>query len=666
MKNSLVALLFVPTLLSAQTSDSTQKVDTLIPVKTTISAIRGTNTTPITQTTLTASQVSERNFWQEMPFLLSTTPSITATADNGAFNSYTYMRLRGLDQTRINATFDGVPMNEPEDQGTYFSNFLGFNASVRSVQVQRGVGTSSNGTAAYAGSMNFESVNPLTDKLRGIEYSWNQGYSGDWTIANKTSGVYVRHNQQNIAGYRDNSGNRSNSTYLSAVTVGSRYTVKLSGFTGVSNNQMAYLATPLSILDTNPTFNPLSPEEDDRFQQTLGTLNVSLATGENTTLSITGFTNRLNGWYDVNLGDMNTFKLNSVWSGVIGNWMYTTPSLRVDLGGHLNTYNRVHAAEALGTELYRNSGDKNEQSGFIKIDKEILPSLHLIGDVQARNVMFRYNPDPNAFIRSRNITWSFLNPKIGATYLVGSNVKSYVSWGQNTREPTRTDMFAGFDNLDDSNIEFVGEFDRVRPERVRDLEAGIEYQQGNRTFAANVFNMSFTNEIAAIGKLSYIGLPLRKNVPESYRRGVELDGSYRRNRVTLQGNLTLMQSRIKTYTDDETGVVYNSVRPLLTPSVLSNHSIKVDITPKVNVVLGGRYVGESQLDNKNSNFVTPAFELLYLNTNVTIRNLMINGWITNLNNTRAFTGGYTDGVEPYYFIVNNRRASFMLMGRYSL
>jgi len=87
---------------------------------------------------------------------------------------------------------------------------------------------------------------------------------------------------------------------------------------------------------------------------------------------------------------------------------------------------------------------------------------------------------------------------------------------------------------------------------------------------------------------------------------------------------------------------------------------------KINVVLGGRYVGESQLDNKNSNFVTPAFELLYLNTNVTIRNLMINGWITNLNNTRAFTGGYTDGIEPYYFIVNNRRASFMLMGRYSL
>lgn len=655
-------LFLLATSLSAQQPDSTAKIDTLVPVKTTISAIRGTNTTPITQTTLSATKIADRNFWQEMPFLLSTTPSVTVTADNGAFNGYTYMRLRGMDQTRINATLDGVPLNEPEDQGTYFSNFLGFNASVQSLQVQRGVGTSSNGSAAYAGSMNFESVNPLI-KRRGIEYSMNRGYSADWTLASKADGVYVRHNQQDIMGYRDNSGNRSNSTYVTAMTVRSRYVAKFSGFTGVSRNQQAYLASPLSIITTNPTHNPLSPEEDDRFVQSFGSANLTLITGDNTTFNVTGYVNRLEGAYKVNLGDMYTFKLNSAWSGVITNWTYSTPDIRVDLGAHANVYNRAHAADTLGLELYRNSGDKNEQSAFVKVDKTVATGLHVIADVQARNVFFRYNPDQAAWIRSSNITWSFLNPKVGLTYLSSDKVKVYTSWGQNTREPTRTDMFAGFDNVDESNIEFVGALSRVRPERVQDLEVGVEYSGTNGALSANVFNMEFSNEIAAIGKLSYIGLPLRKNVSQSYRRGIEVDGSYRRNRVTFDGNVSLMQSRIKTYTDDETGAVYTNVRPLLTPSVLSNHSVKIDITSNVNVVLGGRYVGQSQLDNKNSTFTTPAFEMVYLNPNVTVGKITINGWITNLNNVRAFTGGYTDGIEPYYFVANNRKASIMLMGR---
>jgi iron complex outermembrane receptor protein len=652
MNKTLLLLFLLPSLAVAQ------KTDTLSTV--TVTAVRGTETTPITQTTLTKPTIDNRNYGQDMTFLLTTTPSITATSDNGATNSYTYMRLRGLDQTRINMTLDGVPLNEPEDQGVYFSNYPDFASSVQSAQVQRGVGTSSNGTAAYAGSVNFESIDPL-DSHRGIEWSYNQNRAADWTQTIGSTGIFFRHTIQNVPGYRDHSENRSNSTYLSSLSMVGRNLIRVTAFDGLSNNQLAYLATQKSTLDTNPTYNPLGKDEDDHFRQGFASVALTHLFSNGATFSVTPYYIHLRGSYRVRIDGLWNFSVASNWAGALANWTYKRDGLQTDIGLHANTYTRDHFMNIGSdrTEQYRNAGTKNEQSGFIKFDRSLSPRVNLVTDIQVRSTDFRYHPSGNSGVTSDYIRWTFLNPKIGVTFWQTPALRWYTSVGKNTREPTRSDMFAGFDNLDTSNVAFVGDFNRVKPERVRDVEAGVTYNRGWYAIGANLFNMDFHNEIAPIGQLSYIGLPLRKNVDASYRRGLEVDGRAHVRRLTLSSNLSVMQAKIRAYTD-AAGVTYRNVTPLLTPPVLSNTTVGVQLAHGLSVALDGRYVAASHLDNTNSNFVNPASFITAFHGSYTVRHLTTSLWVNNLNNQRAYSSGYTDGTEPYYFIIQPRNLSLGL------
>src|SRR6185503_19434155 len=157
-----------------------------------------------------------------------------------------------------------------------------------------------------------------------------------------------------------------------------------------------------------------------------------------------------------------------------------------------------------------NTGHKRDASGFAKVSYDIGRAT-LFGDLQLRRAEFRYTPDEAAGITSRAISWTFINPKLGLSYQATPALRAYVSYGRNSREPARNDMFAGFDNLDASNADFVGDLSRVRPETVHDLEAGVSLRRTAARLEANVFSMRFRNEIAPIGALSYLGLPLRKN-----------------------------------------------------------------------------------------------------------------------------------------------------------
>ena len=166
--------------------------------------------------------------------------------------------------------------------------------------------------------------------------------------------------------------------------------------------------------------------------------------------------------------------------------------------------------------------------------------------------------------------------------------------GGNGREPTRNDMFAGFDNLDTTNVEFIGTFDRVKPESVRDLEAGVAARLGRVWRAGELYAMDFHDEIAPIGPLSYLGLPLRKNVTRSYRRGVEIDVAVQATTsLTATANATLSHNRIDEYTDDATGVTYRDVEPLLTPRAMANASLVYALGHALTASLDGRFVGPS-------------------------------------------------------------------------
>jgi len=337
-------------------------------------------------------------------------------------------------------------------------------------------------------------------------------------------------------------------------------------------------------------------------------------------------------------------------------------------GAHANGYRRSHYAVVrpdLETRLYDNTGEKDDASAFAKATYGV-GAWSILGDLQVRHAAFRYEPDVNAGITSRRIDWTFVNPKIGVTWQANSAWRLYASYGRNGREPARNDMLAGFDNLDTSNVEFVGDFARVKPESVRDLEAGIALRTARFGVQANLYSMDFHNEISPIGELSYLGLPLRKNVASSYRRGVEIDAEFRAT-AALTGtlNATVSQNRIDAYTDDAAGVTYRDVEPLLTPRVIANASLRYALGRGLTTSLDGRFVGRSYLANtSDARFTTPGRATLDGTVGWTILRYTLGIRANNLTNTPFYTGGYTDGTTSYYYVLPQRNVFVTIRARF--
>ena len=621
---------------------------------------------PITQRVVSQQEIERQYSGQEMPFLLSTTPSVTVYSDGGAYSNYTYFRVRGIDQSRVNITLDGVPLNDAEDQGVFFSNFPDFANSMQSVQVQRGVGTSSQGVASYAGSINFESVALGRSERRG-EVQLSRGAfnttrgSAEWQSGLLPSrfAFYGRVSALDTDGYRHHAGNRSTGAFVSAGYFGERTSAKLTALTGVSKNQLAYLAASIDDIRADPRNNALPPSDRDRFDQTVVSLAVTRLLDAASTLSATAYTVDAGGDYDVTFGqDISNFNLASRVTGAFATYNRQMARWTLSTGAHANTYHRDHflfLRPDLSTELYRNRGEKDDASAFAKVAFDA-GRLTLFGDVQGRRTWYRYQPDRNAGIAPSRTAWSFLNPKIGATWTASPGLFLYASLGSNGREPARNDMFAGFDNVDTTNAAFVGPLDRVRPERVTNAEAGVTRRGQNLDVTVSAFAMRFRNEITPIGALSYIGLPLRKNVRSSLRDGVEADIAWRGFRRALIGvNATWMRGRIAEFTDDATGQTYRDVPPLLTPAFTSNQSLQFALTRSLSVGIDGRYVSRSYLANTgDARFVTPPAWLMDAAMTWSVRRVSVLAQLRNAFNREFFSGGYTDGTTSYYYVAAPR------------
>ncbi|HEY7396221.1 MAG TPA: TonB-dependent receptor, partial [Gemmatimonadaceae bacterium] len=614
----------IPTLLVAQAvprdtarTDSTraQKLE-----RVTISAVRAAGAAPISQKTITKAEIESRYFGQDVPLALqSVAPSLTSYAETGNYWGYSYIRLRGIDQSRINLTIDGIPLNDPEDQVLYFADFPDLANSLHTVQVQRGVGTSSNGTASFAGSINMETT-PLASGPRRAEAQLEGGAWGSYRLSGEYAtgllpsrfAAYGRVSALKTDGYRYHSGVEGRSLFFSGGYFGDRNIVKLVTTTGTMKDTMAYLAVPEAVLDTNRRVNPLTPRERDGFGERFVAASYTRLLNASSSLSTTAYRISASGDYDVLIDSLWNFNLKFVWYGATSNWSYRHDALQLDVGVNANTYARDHSAYVrpdLATALYLNTGHKQDVSSFVKASYTAGKAT-FFGDLQGRRAEFRYSPDEHSGITERSISWSFLNPKAGVTYALSGPVSVYASLGRTSREPARNDMFAGFDNLDTTNADFVGTLRRVRPESVRDLEMGLTYHGRSFSAQANVYSMDFRNEIAPIGALSYIGTPLRQNVGQSYRRGVEADVSYRPTpRLLLTANASASRNRIREFTDNsgDAPVTYRNVEPLLTPRFTSFARAQFAATNALSLALESQYTSRSFLQNtSDARYVLPA------------------------------------------------------------
>jgi iron complex outermembrane recepter protein len=646
-----------------------------------VTAVRG-GTAPISEKTITRAELQRRYTGQETPILLQSAPGVTAYSENGSASNYSYMRLRGIDQTRINITLDGIPLNEPEDQGLFFSNFPDFASSIASVQVQRGVGSSTHGTASYAGSVNFESV-PVAAVAAGGELQLTRGAYG----TSRASGIaqsgltpsgfagYARGSVQRTEGYRANSGNRSHGFFLSGGWFGARDVVKATLLTGISENQQAYLASPLSVLRVNPRDNPYgntpASAVGDRFHQGLASIAWTHELAPSLRFATTAYGFDAGGWYDVpgdaGLADAWNYNLHSRWGGVIGALDWTGEQATASLGLHASRYAREHWLETrpdLSARLYDNTGYKGEQSAFAKASVT-RGRATFSGDLQVRFAQFRYRPTDGSGVAPAAVRWSFVNPKVGASVRLTDALAVYASGGMNGREPTRADMFAGADDVDSVTARSVLPLTRVRPESVQDLEAGLTWRGRTVTAQANLFHMRFHDEIAPIGAINEIGYLLRKNVARSVRRGVEGDITWRVTpRLTATTAAAITAARIDEYRDDATGTVFENVTALMTPRFVSAQGIRAELSRWMSFDLDGRYSSRMMLTNTNDpRFVVPAS--WYGDAGITLRarSSSVLFQLRNVTNRRVYTGGYpgpvADGsdpsaMEPYYYTLAPR------------
>ena len=650
-----------------------------------VQAVRAEERTPVTKTDVDRTEIELLNRGQEMPFLLGRTPAVNFQSDSGLAAGYAYFNIRGIGQTRLNITLDGVPLQDPEDQALYFSNFGDFASVVDSIQVQRGVGTSSVGSASYGGSVNFASVNP--SEKRGLEAQVGGGSwgTGRGTVAAHSGqlggawGLYGRLSGQTTDGFREHSGVDQGTLYYGATRAGARSLFKLFGFSGRERTQLAYLATDEATLETDLRANPLSPEEKDRFGQDFVQAQYTHLVGGGTTLMAQGYYNGAQGWFRILSGeDLLQYGIDGHFVGLVLGATHRAGRLSLNWGAHANDFSRDHFMDVVGgARAYANTGLKNEVNTFLKATWDA-GRARLWADGQVRHARFEYQGDQPL----GSVSWTFFNPKAGVRFDPSPTVGLYASVGRMGREPARSDMLYGEDN---ASVPY--DLRAVEPEEVVNGEAGVEVRRGRLVGRADVYAMEFDNEIALTGELSEIGLPVRRNAGRSHRRGVELQLDYRTARWRLGATAAFSRNRIEEWTQvydvydadgawvESRSVAHRDVPPLLTPTVLLNGTVEWKPAAEVGLLLGARWVDAAQLDNTgNPGFRTPSFLDLDLQATVSLARWVKRGeprirvQATNLlDGDRLWPSGYSylyfvrdaagqDGLEgtAYYYPLATR------------
>jgi len=629
-------------------AQDTAKILELTPVL--VTSVRADKKTPVTQKTIGDTSIQESYQGQEIPILLSSLPSMYSNSDGGHAQGYSYVSLRGASQSRINMTLNGVPLNEPEDHGVYTSNFPSFINAIQSIQIQRGVGTSSNGAASFIGSVNFQSKNGF---YKGNEIQFGVGSFSTFRVnASISTGLkknfasFLNVGGISTDGFRRNSGSTGGSLFYTGGYYGSKQITKLVFFTGVSANRMAWEGSDEEILKSDFRNNPRGNDNEDLFKQTHLQLHNTILFNKQNRLKTILFYNHLNGHYDIYnrqelpiLGYYASEKQYSNWIGYVGQYEYNSQFFDVTLGTSLNTYTRYHDGIEYYTNTdkfqYSNSGRKDEVSGFIKINygnNEFRTFL----DIQGRYIKFDYSGD-----KLFNRSWSFLNPKLGIKEFITPNFDIYASMSMSHREPTRSTLF--------NNSFYLVDLNDVKPEKVVDIEIGSNYKSKRLKLQLNIYAMDFENEIVPAGPLGTNSLPKMINVQNSVRYGFEFDGDY-----SILKNLSYSACGSLSYNGFSRMGGYH----IFSPSLIINHSLTYN-WKQISLNLNQSIYSKAYIDVENK-YSVPACSTLGFNVSYTYKNCKVLLQGNNITNNRYYFNGYVIGTKRYLFpnALNNYYVTF--------
>lgn len=673
MKNYILYLAFILVVplwaQEAQPQDSTQtqNLDEVL-----VKAVRVQPNAPITHSNLTKKDIRKRNLGQDIPVLLNYLPSVVSSSDAGAGIGYTYLRVRGSDATRVNVTINGIPYNDAESQGTFWVNLGDFASSVESLQLQRGVGTSTNGSGAFGASLNI-----LTDGISenaGGEIANSFGSFGTRKHSIKfTTGLLNDHfefagrlSKIYSDGYVDRAFTDLKSYYLQGNYVDKNTIVKAITFGGKEKTYQAWYGLSKDQLEEDRTQNPYTYDnETDNYWQDhyqlhwIETLNANWST--NIGLNYT----RGKGYFEQfkdgrSAADYNNL-INEDSDVVVRRWLdnhfyvananvtYKKNSLELITGISYSDYTNDHYGEiiwgsdlASGTNIrdryYLSISDKSDFSIFSKATFRMSEKLQAFLDIQGRFV----NYTTTGLTSDRapidvDERFDFFNPKLGFTYTLNPGNSLYVSYARANKEPNRNDF--------ESNAV------DVQHEELNDFELGWRHESDRLRLNANVYYMQYNNQLVLTGALDNVGEYLRENVDKSYRLGLELDASIvLTEQLSLVSNFALSKNKIQDLTINRDDAVQNlnDTNIAFSPDLITTHALEYAPNTKFRAALIGKYVGEQYLSNTDteaskldSYFVTD-FNFTYtLPVNNVFDSIVFTGMVNNLFDLEYVDRGFT-------------------------
>jgi iron complex outermembrane receptor protein len=637
-KNCIAALLALPFIGFAQ-----QPTDT-IPLKrklkeVNVNALRAGEKTPVTFTNISQEEIEKGNLGQDLPYMISLTPSVVTTSDAGAGIGYTGFRVRGTDPTRINVTVNGIPLNDSESQGVWWVNMPDFSSSVENIQIQRGVGTSTNGAAAFGASVNLK-----TDGLNKEAYAITNNSVGSFStlknniefgtgLLNDKFAFDGRLSKISSDGYIDRATSDLRSYYLQGTYFGHNSVLKGLVFSGNERTYQAWNGVPLNYLDTNRTFNSYTYENEvDNYNQTHYQLHYSKELSNVTNFNIAGHYTHGEGYYEqekleedfadyglnniilsndtITSTDLIRRKwLNNDFGGVTYSLTHSMDDLELIFGGASNRYSGQHYGNviwaqyasngAINHQYYWNKAEKYDNNFYAKANYKYNDATSLYVDLQRRKIDYIFEGlDADGNSAEQEVSLEFFNPKFGLYHTLNEDQIIYASFGVANKEPNRSDYT---ESTPDS---------RPKHETLHDTEIGYKQFGDKMTLGVNLYFMNYKNQLVMTGKLNDVGARTHVNVDESYRKGIEIEGAYKlTNKLTWAANMTLSENKIVTpfieHVDnwDTWGseeVIHKNTDLSFSPNIIWTSQLNYQLDKNTSIDFISKYVGEQYIDNTSS------------------------------------------------------------------
>ena len=668
MKKIVFVLLAFSLSLSAQESvlDSleVQNLEEVI-----VSSVRVKDNIPIAFNNVSKEEISKRNLGQDIPILLNFLPNVVTTSDAGAGIGYTGIRIRGVNSQSTNVTINGIPYNDAESLGTFWVDLPDFSSSVENLQVQRGIGTSVNGSSAFGASINI-----LTDKISQNPYFESANTIGSFNtvknnfrfstgLLNETIEFSGRLSKIDSDGYIDRASSDLKSYFLQLSYKKNKTLLKFLNFGGHEITYQAWNGIDLQTLENNRTYNPsglyydLNGEERfhenevDNYKQDHFQFHWTQSFSENLSSNLGLNLTNGRGYYE-------QYNENGSEDFITRKWLdnqfyvvnYTLNYLKnnnnIIFGSTYSKYDGDHFGETIWSQnsgdieftdlFYNGNGLKKDFSNFIKSIYQISNDVSIYADLQLRNI------DYQTFGSTSNIDqlvvdkkYSFFNPKAGLNYDINQKNKIYFSLSKAHREPTRSDF--------ENNI-------NIQPEELIDYELGWKYNSEKFFFNSNLYYMGYKNQLVLTGALDDVGSPIRENSGKSYRTGIELESVYKAtNKLNISANISFSENKNVDYKTNYNGVItdWGDTDISFSPNVISSAGIQFSASQDLTFTLLNKFVGNQYMSNTESNISKlSSYSTTDLNILYTIKNsayfseIIVTAMINNIFNKEYVSNGY--------------------------